>query len=79
MPSPKYIQPYGDQLMLMMDDGSQFLAYRTNSTVYLINGTGSSGGGGADGGLGIVANPPSTISAKDTSGTTWTFNSTEIL
>lgn len=44
MSNPKYIQPYGDQLMLMMDDGSQYLAYRTQ-TMWVINTSGGSGPG----------------------------------
>ena len=73
MAKPKYIQPYGNQLMLYMDDGSQLLFYQANS-LWLPTG-GSSNGGGLD----IVANPPSSITANDTDGTTYTFDETEIL
>lgn len=73
MATPKYIQPYGDQLMVMMDDGTKLLAYKTNTNVWLINGSGSGGG------LDIVANPPDSITATAVDGTVYTFGSTQIL
>jgi murein DD-endopeptidase MepM/ murein hydrolase activator NlpD len=74
MVNPKYIQPYGDQLMLMMDDGTQYLAYRSQ-TLWVVNHNPS---GSGNGGLEIVTNPPSSITAKDVDGVVYTFDETEI-
>lgn len=40
MATPKYIQPYGNQLMIKMSDGSTFLAVPTNSNIWTVNASG---------------------------------------
>lgn len=77
MANPQYIQPYGDSLMLMMDDGTQHLAYRTNSTLWLISTT-DDVVPPDEGALVVTSTPPSSITATDTLGVVWHFNSTEI-
>lgn len=72
-----YIQPYGDSLMAMMDDGTQYLAYKSSTDVWIVSGNGGSTPPD-DGSLHVVDNPPSSITAVDVNGVTWTFNSTQV-
>lgn len=46
MANPKYVQLYGTSLMIMMDDGTQRLAYKTHTNVWLVKGGGAVPGTG---------------------------------
>lgn len=62
MADPKYVQPYGDSLMIMMDDGTQRMAYRTHTTVWLVNGNASTPPSGDK--FSWPFNPDSTVTSE---------------
>jgi murein DD-endopeptidase MepM/ murein hydrolase activator NlpD len=63
--SIKYIQAYGDSLMCMFDDGSRVLALPTGQNVWLISGSGSSGGGFPTPGNKLVVYPTENHNVSD--------------
>lgn len=82
MANPRRLEQRGDQFVVHMDDGRKLLAYPTPGQSWVIkkivDDTTPTDPGSGSNGITLVSPLPTSVSAKDTNGVTWTFGADQI-